>query len=103
MRTPTIIYATSVVTASVPLIAHILQENFKGQVGPQTPNERLPLLGIYGGFMLAGLVILIDHALLRPQQPASYQAKITHKEGKINNAQKNISVQKDVVKEKKKN
>ena len=66
MRTPSIIYGTSVVTMALPMVAHVLFEDFKGfKVGPTKPDERLALAGIYGGFLLAGLTILLDNLFFR--------------------------------------
>lgn len=91
MRTPTIIYATTVITFLFPMIFHLLLVDFKGQLGPQTNSERLPLLGLYVGYWLIGLIILLDYAIFRPQP-----SKESYSEEKNNSSQRI-----DAVKEKK--
>lgn len=66
MRTPSIIYGTSVVTMVIPMLGHILLEDFKtAKVGPTTQDERLALGAFYGGFLLVGLVLVLDNVFLR--------------------------------------
>ncbi|OWA50205.1 putative Transmembrane protein 97 [Hypsibius exemplaris] len=79
MRTPSIIYSTAVISMVVPMVGHLLFDDFKGfKVGPSTQEERLTLLALYGGFALVALIILLDNVFFRaaPASGSGYQGKI---------------------------
>ncbi|XP_055328226.1 sigma intracellular receptor 2-like [Paramacrobiotus metropolitanus] len=87
MRTPTLMYCTSVIVMVLPLISHIMQGTFTGsEVGPKTEDERVKLAGLYAAFLVAGVVILLDYTLLRcPRTTPPTQARLPttkEKEGK---------------------
>jgi hypothetical protein len=78
MRTPSIIYGTAIVSLAIPMVAHILFEDFKGlKVGPSTQEQRYVLAGFYGMFAVTGLFIVLDNVFLRaPPTSAGFQGRI---------------------------
>ena len=66
MRIPSIVYASSVITAAVPMLAHVLYDDFGGtKVGPKTPDERMCLTVVYGGFLFVASWMLLDNVMCR--------------------------------------
>lgn len=51
MRIPSIMYATSLITEIIPMLAHIFYDNFSGPgtIGPKTKDERIYASVLYGG------------------------------------------------------
>ncbi|MBN3304139.1 SGMR2 protein, partial [Amia calva] len=65
IRIPAIIYSVHVATTLIPILTHILFHRFPGtpHPGPQTPSERLALLGIYSPYLLVPLLLLLTMLL----------------------------------------
>ncbi|XP_078404234.1 sigma intracellular receptor 2 isoform X2 [Cetorhinus maximus] len=61
IRTPAIIYSTHVATTVIPILAHILFNDFSASTypGPKTMSERLSLLAIYTPYLLIPVWILL--------------------------------------------
>ncbi|GAV04109.1 hypothetical protein RvY_14437 [Ramazzottius varieornatus] len=62
MRIPSIMYATSLITTAIPMLAHILHDNFPApKVGPKTPDDRMYLTALYGSFIAVATWMLLDN------------------------------------------
>ena len=70
MRTPSIVYGTSLITMKIPMLGYLALDDFRlAKIGPVTVDQRLRLLGIYGSFFLGGWVILVDFYSVDRSQP----------------------------------
>uniref|UniRef100_H3BEZ7 Transmembrane protein 97 n=2 Tax=Latimeria chalumnae TaxID=7897 RepID=H3BEZ7_LATCH len=61
IRTPAIIYSTHVATTVIPIIAHVLFQDFSSSKypGPKTLQERLTLVSIYAPYLLIPVMMLL--------------------------------------------
>ncbi|XP_016412633.1 transmembrane protein 97-like [Sinocyclocheilus rhinocerous] len=60
IRTPAIIYSVHVATTLIPILSHVLFNNFPlaPHPGPQTLQERLTLVSIYAPYLIIPVMIL---------------------------------------------
>ncbi|KAL5015692.1 hypothetical protein ScPMuIL_005281 [Solemya velum] len=65
IRIPNLVYSSHVATTVVAIVAHIMFEDFSGykHPGPETPQERLTLIGIYLPFLVIPFLMLLDALL----------------------------------------
>uniref|UniRef100_A0A8D0G765 Transmembrane protein 97 n=1 Tax=Sphenodon punctatus TaxID=8508 RepID=A0A8D0G765_SPHPU len=66
IRIPAIIYSTHVATTLLPILAHILFNDFSESLGPKTQQERLTLVAVYAPYLTIPLLILFT-MLYSPQ------------------------------------
>ncbi|KPP69437.1 hypothetical protein Z043_111807, partial [Scleropages formosus] len=79
IRTPAIIYSTHVASTMVPILTYIMFHQFpKGShPGPQTTEERLGLLAVYGPYLLVPLMILFTMLFSPAYNSNTHGAKVT--------------------------
>ena len=67
MRIPSIIYASSVITGVIPMLAHIMYDDFSSptKIGPKTTDERMYTSIHYGCFLVVVSWMLLDQLVCR--------------------------------------